>query len=65
MSVAKLKRALAFVALLNGGGNAWRMEGEKAEQVMRTGADLPAAGVHLRTSIAKGFGVARRNERRK
>ena len=64
MSVAKLKRALAFVALFDGGGSALWVQGEKAEQVMRARADLPTAGVHLRTPIAEGFGVASRNERR-
>lgn len=63
-SHAKLKRMLAFVKLLDGGGRPLRVQGEKAEQVMRARADLPAAGVHFRTPIAEGLGVARRNERR-
>ena len=64
VSVAKLKRAIAFIALLNCSGSALRVQSEKAEQVMRARADLPAAGVHFRAAIAEGFGVARGDEGR-
>src|SRR5258708_7696250 len=64
VSVAKLKRALTLVELLDGGGSALRMQGEKADQVMGGRTNLPAVGIHFRAAIAEGFGVARGDEGR-
>src|SRR5438445_12685857 len=61
-SAAKLKGALSLVELFDAGGSALRMQGEKAEQVMRARTDLPAAGIHFRAAIAEGCVVARRDE---
>ena len=63
--LAEGKRAILFKEL---SGNfrtlPLRIQCQQAEQIMRGGAGLPAIRIHLEAAIAKGFGMARGNERR-